>query len=107
MTAMGTVTMYSDVAGKSGMCVTCPNRDCCYKGEGITVTVRNFQHLFIPDYKNSWTLFCDLPDCRQLSVFLDGAKFSATLRGGIQTPFSGKIVESRITNIVELHVIET
>ena len=106
MTEMGIATIYSPVAAKSGMCVTCPNRSCCFAGEGITITVRNFQHLFIPDYKNSWTLFCDLPDCRQLPTYLNQARISASLRTGNRAQIEGRVVESRISSQVELHVYE-
>jgi hypothetical protein len=107
MTEMGTATIFSPVASQSSMCMTCPNRFQCIAGEGITTTVRNFQHLFVPDYKNSWTLYVDLPDCRQFPSLLNAARISASLYTGNRAQIEGKIVESHISNMAELHVLET
>lgn len=107
MAAKGIATIFSPTASKSSMCMTCPNRFSCIAGEGIDVTVLNFEHLISTDNKISWTLYCDLPDCRQLPGLLNGAKILATLNTGNQTPIEGTIVDSQISREVKLHVIGT
>jgi hypothetical protein len=107
MTEMGTAIIFSPVASKSSVCMTCSNRFQCIAGEGINTKVRNFQHLFVPDHKNSWTLYVDLPDCRQLPSILSGAQISAELYTGNRAKIVGKIVESRISKLAEIQVIET
>ena len=104
---MGTATIFSPTASKSSMCMTCPNRFSCIAGEGITVAVISFEHLLVDGNKDSWTLYCDLPDCRQLPGLLNGAKIVATLNTVNQTPIEGTIVDSQISREVKLHVIGT
>lgn len=87
-------------------CAGCKQRSRCLAGEGIPIIVRNFQHLYIPDYKESWTLFVDLPDCKQLNSVFSEAQVSASLFTGIRNKIKGKIIESRISQMAELNVVE-
>ena len=90
----------------SAACANCINKHTCLTGAGITVTVRGIRHLFLPDYKNSWTLSVDLPDCAQLNKLFSLARISASLKTGNRARFEGKVFESRISRFVELSVVE-
>lgn len=107
MAEMGTVTIFpTETVSSSTVCTGCNNRFHCFTREGITVIVRGIRHLFLPDYKNSWTLLVDLPDCKQLSKLFSLAHISATLYTGNRAHVEGKIIESHISQLAELSVVE-
>jgi hypothetical protein len=77
MAEMGKATIFPANENLSlKICCDCNNHSLCSQGKGISLTVHEIQHLFLPDYKNSWTLTVDLPDCRQPRKFFYGTNFS-------------------------------
>lgn len=107
MTEMGTATIYpSETTLTYAACTVCKNRSHCLAGDGIDTVVRGFSHLFLPDYKNSWTLLIDLPDCKELDKLLSLTKICADLYTGNKMHIVGKIIEKHILDLVELYVVE-
>jgi hypothetical protein len=104
---MGFATIFpSDQLLSSTACANCKNNYLCLSGKGINVIVRGIRHLFLPDYKNSWTLSVDLPECAQSNKVFSLARISASLHTGNQAKFEGKIFESSISRFAELSVVE-
>jgi len=103
---MGKATIFPPSSLPNDSCKKCNNRYLCSTGNGITLSVRNLTHLFLPDYKNSWTLSVDLPECIQIKRLFSMANISASLYTGNKAQIKGKIIESRISSLAELHVIE-
>jgi hypothetical protein len=107
MTERGTATIYpSETTLSSAVCIACKNRSHCFAGDGINTAVRGISHLFLPDYKNSWTLSVDLPDCKQLDKLLSLNKICADLYTGNRTHIAGRIIENHISELAELNVVE-
>lgn len=107
MVDMGFATIFpSDQVLLSAACANCNNNHSCLSGKGITVIVRGIRHLFLPDYKNSWTLSVDLPECAQLNKVFSLARISASLNTGNRAKLEGKVFESSISRFAELSVVE-
>lgn len=107
MTEMGTATIFAaDKVLSSTVCTGCSNRFRYFAGDGIPVIVRGIRHLFLPDYKDSWTLLVDLPDCKQSNKLFSLARISASLYTGNRAQIEGKVIESRISQVAELSVVE-
>lgn len=103
--ATGTVFPTDNVLSNKA-CDKCKKRSRCFADKGIPIIVRYFRHLYIPDYKESWTLFIDFPDCKQLNGVFSEAQVSASLHTGNRKKIKGKIIESRISQIAELNVVK-
>jgi hypothetical protein len=107
MVDMGTATIFpTETVLSSTICTKCNNRFRCSEGDGIPVIVRGIRHLFLPDYENSWTLSVDLPDCKQLNKLFSLARISSTLYTGNRAHVEGKIIESHISQLAELSIVE-
>lgn len=106
-TAIGTGTIFpTDKALSNTTCEKCKQRSRCLVGGGIPITVRDVHHLYIPDYKELWTLFVDLPDCKQVNKVFSLARISAHLYTRNKTQIEGKIIENRISQSAEIDVVE-
>ena len=107
MAEMGRAMIFpSDKSLSLKICGDCKNYLSCSKGKGLTLMVRQIRHLFLPDYKNSWTLTVDLPECKQPRTFFTLARISASLYTANRAQIEGKIIESTITQFAELSVVE-
>lgn len=87
-------------------CDGCRQHLRCLAGEGIPITIRDIRHLYVPDYKELWTLFIDLPDCKQVKKAFSQARMTAHLNTGNKRQIEGKIIESRISQPAELDIVD-
>jgi hypothetical protein len=107
MTEMGIANIFPPKSAISAKgCKGCGNFSQCWSSKGLEMTVRGIRHLFLPDYKNSWVLVLDLPECKQPERLFSLAKISASLYTGNRARFEGKVFKYNISQSVELHVVE-
>lgn len=106
MAEMGIATIYPSTPLLDDTCLGCSNHQQCFSDNGITVKVNDFEHLYLPDYKNSWTLFTDIPNCKKLSKLFASTDISASLYTGNKVNIKGKIIKSRISSLAELFIVE-
>jgi hypothetical protein len=106
MARVGIATVYPSANLLDEKCGNCVNNSRCRSGLGLTLPIRNIQHLFLPDYRDSWWLSIDVPECRHMEKFFSLAKITASLNTGNKKQVLGKVIEKKLGDLAELYVVE-